>query len=133
MSPLPFRIQVVGHGGAIQIFVAIHGVVTTDESGELANAQFFHVLLQLPKERLHTFRRNVAAVTDGVYVDFCEALFFGEVEQREGVANIGVNSLIGNHAENVKGGVFLCGVGGGGEQGFLFEEASVLNCVVNLK
>ena len=81
-------VEIVGFVGAVPVFVAIHGVVATDECGQFAEPDFFHVFLQLLDERFHAFGGNVAAVGDGVHVNFFESLFFGEVEHGERMTNI---------------------------------------------
>ena len=92
----------VGQLHALPAIIAIHGVVTADESGDLSDLQLAHLLLQLADEIAAAVRRRVAAVHEAMDEDFLDFLLLGHFEQREKMLDVRVHAAIAEQAEEVE-------------------------------
>ncbi|KAG9527173.1 phosphoglycerate mutase 2, partial [Aureobasidium melanogenum] len=92
---------------AVPALVTVHGVVTTDNSGDLAEAELVGVVedgLHMAGARLGV---GVTAVAEEVDVDLGHADLLGDLEQSEEVVDVRVDTAIRDETEQVQAAVAL--------------------------
>ncbi|MNP10208.1 hypothetical protein D3C76_1023490 [compost metagenome] len=117
--------QVVGLGHTVPTVVAIHGEITADEAGDAAFAQGLEGGVQQFDRRLRAFRRGIAAVEEGVQVDFFSAALGGQFGHGDQVILVAVHAAIGQQAHEVHGFTGGDGFVHGGADGRVLEELAV--------
>ena len=81
---------------AVPVVVAVHGVVTAGDAGDLADAQLIQLGLQVGKEALAGVGVGVAAIGDAVEVDFLCPHLLCHFQHTEPVVSVAVDAA-GTH------------------------------------
>ena len=93
----------------VPVVVAVHGVVTTGNAGDLTDAQLVQLGLQVGQEALAVMGVGVAAVGDAVQVDVLGTHVLGHFQHAEPVVRVAVHAAGAHQAHQMDG---LAGVDG---------------------
>ena len=88
--------------GAFPALVAVHRVIAAGDTGDLANADFAHLCLQLLEEARAHLWRCVAAIHKAMHEHFGNLLALRHFEQREQVVDMRVDSPIADEPHQVE-------------------------------
>ena len=83
---------IVSFFNAFPAFIAVHGVITTADGGDFANAEFCAFIFEFLQEFAGTAGQYVAAVEEGMDIDFFQAKAFGHFKKAEEVLFTAVNA-----------------------------------------
>ena len=112
---------------AVPVVVAVHGVVTAGDAGDLADAQRIELGLQVGEEALAGVRVGIAAIGDAVEVDLLGAHVLGHLQHAEPVVCVAVDTAGADQTHQVNG---LARVDGGLhvlDQNRVLEHLTVLD------
>ena len=93
----------------VPVVVAVHGVVTAGNAGDLADAQLVQLGLQVGQEALAVMGVGIAAVGDAVQVDVLGTHVLGHFQHAEPVVSVAVHAAGAHQAHQMDG---LAGVDG---------------------
>ena len=88
---------------AVPVVIAVHGVVTAGNAGDLAHAQLIQLGLQVSKEALAGVGVGVAAVGDAVQVDFLSAQMLCHFQHAEPVVGMAVHAAGAHQTHQMDG------------------------------
>ncbi len=94
--------RAIGQLDAFPAIVAVHRVVAPDKCGNLADAQFAHLLLQLPHVVAPAVRRRVAPIHETVDKHFFYFLLLGHFEQGKQMLNVRVHAAVAEQADKMQ-------------------------------
>ena len=112
---------------AVPVVVAVHGVVTAGDAGDLADAQRIELGLQVGEEALAGVRVGIAAIGDAVEVDLLGTHVLGHLQHAEPVVCVAVDAAGADQTHQVNG---LARVDGGLhvlDQNRVLEHLTVLD------
>ena len=92
---------------------------------------FFDVFLDLFNEAIGGAFADVAAIGDRVNIDFFESIFFCHFEEGKKVIDLGVDTLVGNHTEEMEGVFIFLGFFKSADQDFILEKVANFDVVVD--
>ena len=75
--------DIVSFFNAFPAFIAVHGVITTADGGDFADAEFCAFIFKFLQEFTGTAGQYVAAVEEGMDIDFFQAEAFCHFEEAE--------------------------------------------------
>ena len=87
----------------IPVVVAVHGVVTAGDAGDLADAQLVQLGLQVGQEALAGVRVGITAVGDAVEIDLLGTHVLGHFQHTEPVVRVAVDAAGADQAHQVDG------------------------------
>ena len=105
--------------------VAVHRVVAAADGGYLADSGFAEGLLELLEVAEATGGQGIAAVHEGVDEDVGELMLGGHADEGIEMALVGVDTAVGEEADEVQGAAFLCGQFVGTGEGGVGVEGAV--------
>ena len=123
---------VVGLLHALPGEVAVHGVQAAHGGGDLAHADFLHLILELLHILPAGIRGNVAAVEQRVHVHLLDAVALCHLQQAVEVLGVGMHATGGDQADQMQGGVVRLAVLHRAQQRLVFKEHAVLNVLGDL-
>ena len=88
---------------AVPVIVAVHGVVTAGNAGDLANAQLIQLGLQVSQEALAGVGVGITAIGDAVQVNFLCAHVLCHFQHAEPVVSVAVDTAGAHQAHQVDG------------------------------
>ena len=88
---------------AVPVVVAVHGVITAGDTGDLADAQLVQLGLQVSQEALTAVRVGVTAVHDAVQVDILCAHVLSHFQHAEPVVGVAVDTAGADQTHQVDG------------------------------
>jgi hypothetical protein len=86
------------HFHALPALISIHGVVSSDDSGDLANANLLDGVLELLHVTSPALRFGIAAITKEVNEHLGYTDFLGKLEEGVQVSLLGVNATVTDKA-----------------------------------
>ena len=98
---LAFDQEIVGLFHAVPALVAVHGIEAAADGCHLAGG-FGHLLFQLLNEAQTTAGVRVAAVHEGVDIDFVQTFLFGHAQEFVHMIQGAVNAAVGGEAHQVQ-------------------------------
>lgn len=99
-----------GNLHSLPSLIPVHGVVPTDNGRQLTHTVLLDEVQQLLSVDRSGSRSGVSSVSEEVDVDMRDADFLGHLEEGEQVADVRVNTAVGNEAEQVESAVGVFGV-----------------------
>src|SRR5262249_25942808 len=94
--------RVVGFLRALPPLIAIHGVITSGDAGNFADAVFANLLLQLFHESGATVRGSIAAIHKTMDVHTLDTLLLAHLKQRVEVRVHGMHTAVGDKAKDMQ-------------------------------
>ena len=101
--------QIVSLLNAVPTVVAVHGVVAANDRGDAAFAQRGKFVFEFRQRLFSAARRSIAAVEEGVQIDFIRAAFGCQLNHRHDVVFVAVDAARRHQAHDMHG--FACGNG----------------------
>jgi hypothetical protein len=87
---------------ALPAIIAVHGVIAAADAGNLADAVFAHLLLELSHVVDAAIRRRIAAIGEAMDKNARDSLLLGHAQQGEKVLQLGMNAAVADEAHQVE-------------------------------
>ena len=123
---------IIGFFDAFPALVAVHGIVAAADGGDFTDAEFCALVFQFLEVFAGTAGQYVAAVEEGVDVDFLQAIALRHFQKTIEMLFTAVDAARRYQAQQVESRVFFLDVFHGTDESRLLEESSVFDILGDL-